>query len=382
MKPFEVIKLIEKYQQGVSSAEEKLIIERWLDNLEHSGSFDLAEEDKFRKKLLMEQDLLRKIRHPQVTVKNTKKLPFRIITVAASLLLLLSIGIFAVKYYNSILGNQKPLRSVKKTISTEVNKATLVLADGQSISLQSYKNGHIATGNNLSIQKISAGKLVYHQHTGAVENNTLITPKGGTYEVVLPDGSSVFLNSSSRLIYPTAFTGDTRTVKLIGQAYFEVASNPAKPFKVIANGVNIQVYGTGFDVNAYADEPVVKATLVHGSVKVLNNKTSMMISPGQQATLNQNDNEIKITQPNLDEVLAWKKWEFRFEGADIVSILKEASRWYDFKIIYSGKISDHRFNGLLSKKASLSELLEILERTKYVHFKITDQTVTVIDGPK
>lgn len=382
MKPFEVIKLIEKYQQGVSSAEEKLIIERWLDNLEHTGSFDVAEEDKFRKKLLMEQDLLRKIRYPQVTVKNTKKLPFRIITVAASLLLLLSIGIFAVKYYNSILGNQKPLRSVKKTISTEVNKATLVLADGQSISLQSYKNGHIATGNNLSIQKISAGKLVYHQHTGAVENNTLITPKGGTYEVVLPDGSSVFLNSSSRLIYPTAFTGDTRTVKLIGQAYFEVASNPAKPFKVIANGVNIQVYGTGFDVNAYADEPVVKATLVHGSVKVLNNKTSMMISPGQQATLNQNDNEIKITQPNLDEVLAWKKWEFRFEGADIVSILKEASRWYDFKVIYSGKISDHRFNGLLSKKASLSELLEILERTKYVHFKITDQTVTVIDGPK
>lgn len=382
MKPFEVIKLIEKYQQGVSSAEEKLIVERWLDNLEHTGSFDLTEEDKFRKKLLMEQDLLKKIRHPQLTVKNTKKIPFRIITVAASLLLLLSIGIFAVKYYNPILGNQKPLRSVKKTISTEVNKATLVLADGQSISLQSHKNGHIATGNNLSIQKISAGKLVYHQHTGAVENNTLITPKGGTYEVVLPDGSSVFLNSSSRLIYPTAFTGDARTVKLIGQAYFEVASNPAKPFKVIANGVNIQVYGTGFDVNAYADEPVVKATLVHGSVKVLNNKTSMMISPGQQATLNQNDNEIKITEPNLDEVLAWKKWEFRFEGADIVSILKEASRWYDFKIIYSGKIRNHRFNGLLSKKASLSELLEILERTKYVHFKITDQTVTVIDGPK
>ncbi|WP_316816701.1 FecR family protein [Pedobacter nyackensis] len=381
MKPNNVIRLIEKYQQGLANAQEQAIVEQWLDDLELTGHTDLSEEDKLKKMQLMESDLLMKIRNQQSDQRNTKKIPLWIAAAAASILLVLSVQLFFIGQSPDFKGD-KNAETAETAIPEEINKATLILPDGKSIPLQNHKNAPIVAGNNVSNATTNAGKLVYGTDAVTDEDNTLVTPKGAGYEVVLPDGSTVVLNTSSKLIYPVAFRGNTRTVRLIGQAYFEVKSNPSKPFFVVANGVNIQVHGTGFDVNAYPDEPVVKTTLVHGAVQVTNDKTSTMISPGQQATLNENDDQIKITKPNLDEVLAWKKWEFRFEGADIVSILKEVSRWYDLNIIYKGEISDHRFSGSLSKKVSSNELLEILEKTKHVHFEIDNQTVTVLKGPK
>jgi len=259
------------------------------------------------------------------------------------------------------------------------NHARLIMADGTAIVLDSIQNGKIQQGN-ASISKQN-GLLVYDgkmqaNGTMPVTYNTLTTPSGGQYKLILADGSKVWLNASSSLHFPTAFTGKERNVELTGEAYFEVAKNKEKPFHVNVNGMQVEVLGTHFNVNAYADENSIKTSLLEGSVKIKRGSVSGLLKPGQQGVLENNNNDLKIKKVNMDEVVAWKNGLFQFDGAGIKTIMLEISRWYNVEIVYSGKVPQRSFVGKISRDAALPDVLKILELSN-VKFNVTGRKIIV-----
>jgi ferric-dicitrate binding protein FerR (iron transport regulator) len=260
------------------------------------------------------------------------------------------------------------------------NHAILTMADGSKIVLDSVQNGNIQSGG-ATISK-QGGVLVYDgsspakSATAAVAYNTLTTPRGGQYKLILADGSKVWLNASSSLHFPTAFTGKERNVELTGEAYFEVAKNKEKPFRVNVNGMQVEVLGTHFNVNAYADENSIKTSLLEGSVKIKRGDVSGLLKPGQQGILESNNNDLKIKEVNMDEVIAWKNGLFQFNGAGIKTIMLEISRWYNVEIVYSGKVPQRSFVGKISRDAALPDVLKILELSN-VKFNVIGRKIIV-----
>jgi ferric-dicitrate binding protein FerR (iron transport regulator) len=228
------------------------------------------------------------------------------------------------------------------------------------------KQGGLLIYNALASYK-SGKKVLY---------NTLSTPRGGQYQVVLPDGSKVWLNAESSLHFPTAFTGNQREVTLTGEAYFEVAKYMEKPFRVKVDGMSINVLGTHFNVNAYSDENTIKTSLLEGSVKIIKGNLSELLKPGYQAVLNKKQDKIRITDADMDGVMAWKNGLFQFDGADINNIMHEIGRWYNVEIVYSGKVPTRTFEGKISRDAELSEVLRILELSK-VKFSVVGRKIIV-----
>ena len=259
------------------------------------------------------------------------------------------------------------------------NHAILTLADGTRIVLDSIQNGNIK-GGNANINK-KGPLLVYDGSSGFETNapvtyNTLATPRGGQYQLVLPDGSKVWLNASSSIHFPTAFTGNQRNVELTGEAYFEVAKNKEKPFHVNVKGMQVEVLGTHFNVNAYGDEGNIKTSLLEGSVKIKSGQASGLLKPGEQAILGGNVNKIEIKKADMSEVMAWKNGLFQFDDAGITTIMQEISRWYNVEIVYQGEIPVRRFEGKISRDAQLSDVLKILELSD-VKFKVEGRTIVV-----
>ncbi len=259
------------------------------------------------------------------------------------------------------------------------NHAILTLADGSKIVLDSAQNGSIK-GGSIKIKKHGA-LLVYDasataKNTAPVVYNTLTTPPGGQYQLLLPDGSKVWLNASSSIHFPTAFTSNARDIELTGEAYFEVVKNKARPFHVNVNGMQVEVLGTHFNVNAYGDEGSIKTSLLEGSVKIKSDGASGVLKPGEQGVLNKNANKIEIKKADMNEVMAWKNGLFEFNGAGITTIMREISRWYDVEIIYEGKIPDRRFEGKISRDAQLSDVLKILELSN-VKFEVEGKKILV-----
>jgi ferric-dicitrate binding protein FerR (iron transport regulator) len=261
--------------------------------------------------------------------------------------------------------------------------AVLTLSDGARIVLDSAGNGHIATqgGSQVLMQN---GAIVYEKAPAApaVVYNTMTTPRGRQFRVVLPDGSGVWLNAASTLRYPTAFTGDQRAVELSGEAYFEIAKDERKPFVVSARGMRVQVLGTAFNLMAYPDETAVNTTLVTGAVRVVTDKSSLVLNPDQQACLQDSAGGFTVSKPNLKEVLAWKEGRFRFDGAKITAIMRQIARWYDVDIEYRGEIPSNEFIGSISRAEYAREILGALERTGNVHFSLEGRKIIVMAGPK
>jgi transmembrane sensor len=260
------------------------------------------------------------------------------------------------------------------------NKAVLMLADGSSIVLDSARIGVLTHQSGAKILKLNSGQLVYnnliHEKPTSLAYNTLVTPRGGQYEVVLPDGSKVWLNAASSLRYPTSFTGKDREVELKGEAYFEVAKNEEKPFRVRVNDIAVSVLGTSFNIMAYPDEPVVKTTLEEGTVKVLRGSKGIILYPGQQARAE--NNELKLVRGvDMEEVIAWKNGLFKFNGADIEAVMRQIGRWYNVDIVYQGAKTTNDFSGIISRNTNISNVLKILEYSG-VHFRIENNTVTVL----
>jgi ferric-dicitrate binding protein FerR (iron transport regulator) len=260
-------------------------------------------------------------------------------------------------------------------------RATLTLAGGQRILLDSAGSGPLAMQGRTQIDKLPSGQIAYRE-TGATGDvvlyNTLSTTRGGQSTILLPDGTRVWLNALSSLRFPTAFGAD-RTVELDGEAYFEVHTDKNKPFVVqLSDRSRIQVLGTHFNVNAYPDEPTFNTTLLEGSVKIngADNTDSIVIRPGEQAQGRAN-RLVVDKHVNLDNVMAWKNGYFSFDGSNIEAIMRQVSRWYGVKVVYEGDVKAERFAGYLPRSVHISQLLDVLSLTKTVKFTIQDQTITV-----
>jgi transmembrane sensor len=263
-------------------------------------------------------------------------------------------------------------------INPGMDKAILTLSDGTKIKLDTVKNGNLVSQGNTNITKNDSGGLAYQlirpSTLPQVELfNELTVPAGGQYNVVLPDGTKVWLNASSSLKYPTVFGGAKRQVELTGEGYFEVAKDPMFPFEVSVNGSTVQVLGTHFNINAYTDEPVTNITLAQGSIK-LNNL--MLLKPGENAAVSKNGNMLK-GGADIEMVFAWKNGQFVFKDTPIDVLMRQVARWYNANIIYDATIPKH-FNATIPRATPVSKLLHILEVTNEVHFKIEGNQITVM----
>jgi ferric-dicitrate binding protein FerR (iron transport regulator) len=263
-------------------------------------------------------------------------------------------------------------------ISPGGNKATLTLADGKIISLDAVANGDIAAEGDVQVIKMD-GTL---QYNGANDNaeityNTIQTPRGGKYQLVLSDGTVVWLNAASSLRFPVTFSNKERLVELKGEAYFEVKKGE-RPFRVsLQNSSQIEVKGTAFNVNAYYDEEMMKATLIEGKINFMNQGKTQALVPGQQIRLTYEQPEKQVVEDvDVEKEIAWKNDLFIFKGMDVRSIMREISRWYDIDVVYKGKISPETFSGIVSRKSNLSQVLKIMEEGG-VRFEIEGRTIVV-----
>ncbi|RFM35862.1 FecR family protein [Chitinophaga silvisoli] len=306
-----------------------------------------------------------------------KKHRFRWLRYAAAVALILAAarGGYLWKSFKS-----KPLAQVQTQhdILAGGDKAILTLADGSTIELDSTGNQQIAKQGNTSIINLAGGKLAYHaaNNSNEVLYNKISTPRGGQFQITLPDGTQVWLNALSSLRFPTVFNGSNRTVELTGEAYFEVQKDAAKPFLVKVAGMQIDVLGTSFDVMAYPDEKQIQTTLIEGAVKVSVGGKSKILQPGEQSQVQKDGRLDVLPTTDLESVIAWKNGYFKFNQADLQTVMRQLARWYDVEVSFEGPIPDFRFVGELKRKASLSTNLKILSYSQ-VNFKMDGNTITV-----
>ncbi len=312
------------------------------------------------------------------------------VAAAAIILLLLSVGgyfIFNRAAQKQIAQTEKRQQPYKNDIAPGGNKAILTLANGTQIILDSAANGALTQQGNTKIIKLDSGRLAYNalnEKPGEVLYNTISTPRGGQYQIVLADGSKVWLNAASSLRFPASFTGKERKVELAGEGYFEVAKNAAMPFRVSVNpgspagrDMQVEVLGTHFNVNAYDDEGVIKTTLLEGSVKVSKGNDVGFIKPGQQARL-YNSGHIKIiADVDAEDAISWKNGYFSFDKDDLPTVMRQIARWYDVEISYEGNIPKREFGGKIDRNSNASQVLKILEESK-VHFRIEGKKIIVM----
>ena len=265
------------------------------------------------------------------------------------------------------------------------DKAMLRLTNGSALNLENLKVGVVIHQGNTKIIKLKSGVLAYNsenKNMGEVLYNTLTTPAGGQYEVILPDGSKVWLNASSSLHYPIAFKGKERTVELEGEAYFEVthaispSTSKKMPFLVKTNDLNVEVLGTHFNVMAYANEKHIETTLLQGKVRVTRYGLSKILSPGQEAIADNKSHDIKLTSTNTQQTVAWKNGFFHFKETNIRELMRQVERWYNVEVEYRTDRDGQDFTGIVPRTKNVSVLLQTLELTGTVHFQIVDQHST------
>ena len=376
-----------KYLAGTCSAEETAQFESW-----YNQEFKTLEEPPMPDYAQTRNEILTKIKTQKSALeKNKRPVLWQRIAVAASVVLVCSVGLF---YY---LENSNPLKHETAAYAQDVlpgnNKAVLTLANGKKISLTDVSDGELAKQTGISIAKTADGQLVYkvldpaHSTAGISTYNTVETPRGGQHQIILQDGSKVWLNASSSIKFPVSFDeADKRMVVLSGQAYFEVAKNKAKPFIVKTNRQTVEVLGTHFDVNAYADEPSVKTTLLEGAVSVSPlakedkkgaHPASRMLKPNQQSVLS--GEELSVIPVETSDVVAWKEGKFMFNNETLESIMKKVSRWYNIEVRYANEdLKKNTYWGTISRTEKISKLLKMLETTGDIHFRIEGNVVTAM----
>lgn len=260
------------------------------------------------------------------------------------------------------------------------NKAILTLGDGSSITLDSAGNGVLASQGGTSVSQSGKGQLVYQsgKNTASVPVfNTVATPKGGQFHIVLPDGTGVWLNAASSLRFPTAFTGKQRQVEITGEVYFEVAHNKQMPFVVKNGATEITVLGTHFNVMAYDDEKIMRTTLLEGAVKVTRGGREALLAPGQQARISPATGSMRVVDDvDTGKELSWKNGYFQFEDESLESIMRQVSRWYDVEVMYEGTSRGENFTGRLPRNSNVSSVMKILSLSG-VKFRIEDKTIIV-----
>jgi transmembrane sensor len=274
-------------------------------------------------------------------------------------------------------------------------KATLTLGNGAQILLDSAHDGALAQQGHVKIIKSNNRELSYlpaagGRQTAAPEGvsdatgspvpvyNTLSTPNGGQYQLTLPDGSQAWLNAASSIKYPTEFRGKERAVEITGEVYFEIAGNERMPFHVRADGADIHVLGTHFNVSAYPDDDFLKATLVEGRILFTQGLHQRILHPGEQAVVSRGSDQFTVKEDvDLDEAVAWKNGFFQFSRADLKTVMRAFSRWYGVRVVYEAGTFPQQFGGKIQRDLTLQDALDVLQKSQ-VHFKIQGNTLTVM----
>lgn len=293
------------------------------------------------------------------------------IAVAASVLFMLSVGGYFILHRQTNADNVAV--NSKQDFKPGSNGAILTLANGQKIVLEQAKKGILAKQNGSKINKANDSLLIYQANNGnstTITYNTLETPIGKQYSVVLPDGSKAWLNAASSLKYPTAFTGKERLVELTGEAYFEVVHDAASPFRVKSGSLTIEDIGTHFNINNYDNEPIKRTTLLEGSVRV----NASVLKPGEEAAI-ANDH-LTVKAVDAGKAIAWKQGYFYFDHAGLNEVMRQFARWYDMDVVYEGTIPPKLFKGKVYRNVNASQALKILAFFN-VHFKIDGKKVII-----
>lgn len=372
--------LLEKYKSGTLSQVEQRMLEDWYAKLADSNELNLGEME-------LDQnldDIWDTVRLNTLEIKTNHQplLLWRKIAVVAAVLLVVTAGFYF--YKQSWNKEHKMPAQYAEGIKPGGNHATLTLANGKVIALDDVDNGKLADQAGISITKTTDGQLVYTVddqagHVGQTGQtlNTIATPKGGQYQINLPDGSRVWLNAASSLRYPVRFSGNERKVTLTGEAYFEVTKAKHLPFIVVTDKQQVEVLGTHFNINAYADEPGTKTTLLEGAVRVGKrgaDKDEVLLKPGEQCNLNANT--LNVSTVNTDEAVAWKNGMFLFKDADLKTVMRAVARWYDVEVTYEGALPAREFSGEIYRNLNLNQVLDVLSFYK-VHFRVDGKKIIV-----
>ncbi len=365
-------RLIEKYQSGELTGEQRALLDQWFDSIGDTESShwtpDQLEALGSRVRDRLQTESLATIASPR---------PFRRwLPYVAAALLLSALGT-TYYYLSSPYKQSLPVTASTQDVEPGGNKATLTLADGQKINLSTEQTG-VIIGNEITYADGSSVLNTQQQTLDVSKPLSLSTPKGGTYQITLPDGTKVWLNSASTLQYPSRFDKPARIVELEGEAYFEVASSSHKPrpFRVKTKEQTVEVLGTHFCITAYIDEPETKTTLVEGAVKVFNLKTNRanQLKPGEQSIIR--DAETEIRNVNTETVIAWKNGIFYFEETPFEQMMKQIDRWYDIEVFYHGSAPMELFSGKMSKNVNLQVFVDFLKDSG-VHSRIKGRQLIV-----
>ena len=377
--------IIYQHLQGIAlSDEQQTVLAAWLENAVNKEIFDrVQDEEEWREygRIMLDKELTeralaifeaRAFDHPPVKELHSgmSRRSVRWLRYAAAVLLITGAGLYL---YRQTHTRKTAPASVQAVVPNDVapgkNKAILVLGDGTQISLDSAGNGALASQGRTKIMKTAGGRIVYLPDAAgsvAVLMNTMYVPKGGQYQLTLPDGTRVWLNAASSITYPTAFNGSGRSVTISGEAYFEVAKKANSPFHVrIGDRAKIQVLGTSFNVNAYEEETDIRATLLDGKIKVEQQQRSVVLTPGQQARLRTGPLATAsgpaitvIGHADIDKVMAWKNGYFNFEDMRFAEAMRQLARWYDIDVVYDNGIPEIPLGGETSRDLKLSDLLK------------------------
>lgn len=378
----QVKELLQKYQAGSCTPSEKELVESWYQQLIETGEWQWDEGEKDMIQRILEDRIMNQINDsPQITKSRFFMLSRSYWWAAAAVIFLLGTCTYLLFFNNTAKPPQISKVLPADVKAPQLNRATITLADGQKIYLDSAGNGALVQQGNVALVKLESGEIAYKHGSGEEDNklqyNTLSNPRGSkVINMILADGSKVWLNAGSSLTYPVAFIGNERKVSISGEAYFEIAHNAIKPFIVNKDDIEIKVLGTHFNVNAFEDEGQdTRITLLEGSVKVNNGNKNGLLKPGQQAQVAK---EIKVTgDVDLNLVMAWKNGYFQFNNTSLQNVLKQVSRWYDVDVVYEGSNKPRQFVGEMQKDLNLSEMLKILEKND-VHFRIEGKKLVII----
>ncbi|RZM28825.1 MAG: FecR family protein [Pedobacter sp.] len=391
--------LLEKYRKGLCTPQEKAVVEHWYNTHSESASDQLPDprypdtkEDIWKAISSKIEEEANKGPKESTWTINTKR-----ILAAASIFISIAVGVYYFAYPGS--ADPEPFAAEHNPqIKPGGNKAYLTLSNGKRIVLSDSTTGTLAMQSGVKITKTADGQIVY-QVTAQDDKdngkyNVLEAPKGGQYQIVLIDGTKVWLNSASVLKYPARFSASERKVELTGEAYFEVAKSKKQPFRIITDSQEITVLGTHFNVNAYSDESDTKTTLVEGSVKVLSlssppsqaagrddgraeTRAEVILKPGEQSVVHHG--AIKVKDADMEEALAWKNGYFIFENDDMDMIMRKLERWYDVEVVYKGAEGNRtKVMGTIEKNTDLPEVLKLLEATGKFKFKTEGRRITIM----
>lgn len=380
---YDFSELNEKYHKGLCSEEEKAVVESWLiAQLKKEVTMPSANE------VEKADQRMRAVVQKHINAMDGKVIRlWRPVAAAAIAVIIFGAGLF---YYN--IKNSKDNYPISQQSANDISPgkqgATLTLSSGKKIRLADMQNGQFEEAGTI-ITKSTKGELVYEIKSAddgvGGRTNTLSTANGETYSVRLPDGTLVHLNSASTLTYPTNIKAYAkRIVELRGEAFFQVAKDKAHPFLVRSANQEVEVLGTAFNITSYADDPLVKTTLLEGVINITNltaaEGTAMrnvLLQPGHQAVLGAS-NQFVVQQVDPNEAIAWKNGKFVFDNEDLGNIMRRLARWYNVEIVYQGDVRQRTFTGSISRHEHISSVLEKISYTQDVHFNIEGRRITVM----